>query len=306
MFAGIGGICLAFKQAGADIVWANDIDKYACETYRFNFGNDYLVEDDIRNINPTALPDIDILTAGFPCQPFSIMGLQKGFADPRGTMFFEILKVIDIKQPEIIFLENVKNIIKHDRGKTFSIIHASLAQRGYGIKYAILGAHTHGDIPQIRDRIFILAFKDYNMMNRFSFPGEILLTKNIDDIVDRKKKVHERFYYTDNNRNYMLLCERMNNKNAIYRIDDTGIAMKAWLICPTLKANMGTYPDRIPIIKDEYGIRRLTLKECLALQGFPVDFGFPELAQKEAYKQIGNTVCVPVVKKIVEELKTCI
>ena len=103
MFAGIGGICLGFKKAGAKLVWANEIDKYACCTYRENFGNDYLIEDDIMNVDATSIPDIDILTAGFPCQPFSIAGYQKGFEDERGNLFFEVLRVIKAKKPKVVF-----------------------------------------------------------------------------------------------------------------------------------------------------------------------------------------------------------
>ena len=109
MFAGIGGICLAFKNAGFEIIWANEIDKYACKTYRENFGNDYLVEDDVRNINTKDIPDIDILTAGFPCQPFSVAGRLKGFDDERGQLFYQIERIVEAKKPRVIFLENVSN-----------------------------------------------------------------------------------------------------------------------------------------------------------------------------------------------------
>jgi DNA (cytosine-5)-methyltransferase 1 len=302
MFAGIGGICLGFKQAGAEIVWANDIDKYACATYRHNFGSSYLVEADIRTVDANSIPDIDVLTAGFPCQPFSVMGTQKGFADPRGTMYYEILRVIDAKLPQIVFLENVKNLIKHDKGRTFLTIHSTLAQRGYAVKYGILGANTHANIPQLRDRIFVAAFLDYNKMVRFAFPDELPQTTAINDIIDRSAIVDKSYYYQQINRYYAALNERISDNTAIYRIDDSGIAIKAWDICPTLKANMGTYRDRVPIIRDDYGIRKLTPVECLALQGYPDTYNFPDIPRIEKYKQIGNTVCVPVVKRIADNL----
>jgi len=173
MFAGIGGICLAFKRAGADIVWANEVDRFACMTYRRNFGSDYLIEGDIRGINADSVPDIDVLTAGFPCQSFSVMGNQKGFSDPRGTMYFEILRVIDSKRPQAVFLENVKNLVQHDNGRTFLTIYNTLAERGYGVKYRVMGANTHADIPQYRDRIFIVAFLDFDRLGRFQFPDEV-------------------------------------------------------------------------------------------------------------------------------------
>jgi len=303
MFAGIGGICLGFKQAGADIVWANEIDRYACATYRRNFGADYLVEGDIRGVNINAIPDIDVLTAGFPCQSFSIMGNMKGFADPRGTMYFEILRVIDVKRPPIVLLENVKYLIRHDNGRTFQTIYGTLAERGYGVKYAVLGANTHADIPQYRDRIFIAAFFDYDRMERFRFPEEVPLTKNVNDLIDRDMPAARCYYYGMGSKYYETLVKRMTDGTAIYRIDDSGVAVKAWNICPTLKANMGTYPDRVPLIRDLYGIRKLTPEDCLALQGFPEGYEFPDIPLNEIYKQLGNTVCVPVVTGIAKKIK---
>jgi len=302
MFAGIGGICLAFKQAGAEIVWANEYDRYACQTYRHNFGSSFLVEGDIRKVNLDKIPNFDILTAGFPCQPFSVMGSQQGFADPRGTMYYEILRVIDTVKPEIVFLENVKNLVEHDNGRTFITIYNTLAERGYVVKYSVQGAHTHANIPQYRDRIFIAAFLDHEKLDRFSFPDEVPLTKTINDIVDRRVVVDDEHYYRPPNRYYNNLNARMTNNNAIYRIDDSGVAKRAWEICPTLKANMGTYPDRVPLVRDAHGIRKLTLRDCLALQGFPKEYDFSDIPRKEAYKQLGNTVCVPVVMRIARRL----
>ena len=123
MFAGIGGICTAFMQAGCEIVWANEIDKAACNKYRHNFGNNWLIEGDVKRIDISDVPDMDILTAGFPCQSFSIAGTQKGFNDPRGNLFFEIARIVDVKRPRVIFLENVDNLVEHDGGRTFLVIY---------------------------------------------------------------------------------------------------------------------------------------------------------------------------------------
>ncbi|GHV31446.1 cytosine-specific methyltransferase [Synergistales bacterium] len=302
MFAGIGGICLAFKRAGAEIVWANEIDRYACETYKHNFGADYLCEGDIRTQDLSTIPDFDVLTAGFPCQPFSIMGKQQGFTDPRGTMFFEILRVIDEKRPAIVLLENVKNLQSHDNGHTFKTIIRSLAERKYGSKSAVLGAHTHGNIPQYRDRIFIAAFRNYEQWKRFEFPPTIPLTVAINDIIKRDERQTEYCYYPPTNKHYEQLNHRMTDGTAIYRIDDSGIAMRAWRISPTLKANMGTYHDRVPLVRDRYGIRKLTVRDCLNLQGFPSDYAMPDIPVNEQYKQLGNTVCVPVVERIAKQI----
>jgi len=302
MFAGIGGICLSFKFANADIVWANEKDGFACKTYKHVFGSGYLMEGDITNIDLNSIPDIDVLTAGFPCQPFSVMGKQKGFADPRGTMFFEILRVIDKKKPEIILLENVKNLVNHDMGRTFSTICRTLTERGYFIKHAVLGPDTHANTPQYRDRIFIVAFLNEEMMEEFTFPACIPLTRTVNCIIDRSKKMDEDYYYQETNSYYNRLNDRMNDTSAVYRIDDSGVAMKAWRICPTLKANMGTYHNRVPLVRDLHGIRKLTPNDCLALQGFPQKFSFPDIPQNEMYKQLGNTVCVPVVVRLAREI----
>lgn len=302
LFSGIGGIDLGFIQAGFEVIWANELDKYACITYRHNFGSNALVEGDIRRVNATVIPKADILTAGFPCQSFSIMGYRRGFNDPRGNLFFEIARIADTMKPKIILLENVRNLIYHDNGKTFITIHNTLAEMGYGIKYAVLNASTHGNIPQDRKRTFVAAFKDYDIMNAFSFPDEIELSCGIDDIIDRSERHSDIYYYGNDNKYYDTLNRKIPDKTGIYRIDDSGVANRKYIISPTLKANMGTYPDRVPIIRDDFGIRKLTPYECLALQGFPKEFVFKGIPIEAAYKQSGNTVCVPVVKRIAERL----
>lgn len=271
-------------------------------TYRHNFGSNTLVEGDIRSVDASDIPKADIIVAGFPCQSFSLMGYQHGFKDPRGNLFFEIARIADTMKPKIILLENVRNLIYHDNGKTFITIHNALAEMGYGIKYAVLNASTHGNIPQDRKRTFVAAFKDYDMMNAFSFPDEIKLSRGIDDIIDRSVKHSDIYYYESDSKYYDTLNRKIPDKTGIYRIDDSGVANRKYVISPTLKANMGTYPDRVPIIRDDFGIRKLTPYECLALQGFPKEFVFKGIPLEAAYKQAGNTVCVPVVKRIAERL----
>ena len=157
LFSGIGGIDLGFVQAGFDVAWANEMDAAACKTYRHNFPGAPLVEADIRKINVRDIPDFDVLTAGFPCQPFSIAGLQKGFKDRDGNLFFEITRIIDSKRPKVVFLENVPNLIEHDNGKTFLVIYNALAQFGYSVYYRVLASNEYGNLPQIRKRIYIVA-----------------------------------------------------------------------------------------------------------------------------------------------------
>ena len=151
LFAGIGGIDLGFEQAGYKIAWANEIDNDSCITYRTNFPDTLLIEADIRKVDFSILERVDILTAGFPCQPFSVCGKKKGFSDARGNLFFEIMRAADALQPPVIFLENVANLTEHDNGRTFNVIHNELVSRGYIIRYMIADACDYG-IPHHRTR----------------------------------------------------------------------------------------------------------------------------------------------------------
>ena len=301
LFSGIGGIDLGFEQAGFEIAWANDIDAEACKTYRHNFPNKQLIEGDVRYINPRTLPDIDVLVAGFPCQSFSIMGYRRGFKDPRGNLFFEISRFIDVKRPRVVFLENVRNLMEHDGGKTFLVIYNTLAQFGYSVKYKVINA-TDVNIPQNRARIFIVAFLNIEDCDRFSFPEAMSLDATIEDIIDRSVKHDDIYYYGSSSRYFKELDAKIVDRTGIYRIDDSGVATRKWDICPTLKANMGTYPDRVPIIRDNFGIRKLTPMECLAFQGYPTSYTFKGISLENAYKQCGNTVCVPIIHKIAHGL----
>lgn len=298
LFCGIGGIELAFEKAGHEIVWANDNDRFACMTYRRNFPNVNLVEADIRFVDKSSISDCDIVAAGFPCQPFSVCGKQKGFTDERGNLFFEVGKVIDAKQPQIVFLENVANLTEHDNGKTFNIIHNELAGRGYYIRYIIADACDYG-IPQHRTRTYIVAFKNKTACDNFRFPEKVPLEKHITDIIDTSVKAEAHYYYSPDEPKYTRLQKAIVDNKQLYRFSDWGIQSSKDGIAFTLKANMGTYPNRVPIIKDDFGIRNITPNECLALQGFPKNFTFPDtVPERKQYKQAGNTVCVQVIQNI--------
>lgn len=301
LFAGIGGIDLAFAQAGFEIVWANEIDKDACKTYRYNFSDTILSECDIRKINASSIPDFNILTAGFPCQSFSVCGNKKGFEDERGNLFFEIMRFADEKKPEIIFLENVANLTEHDNGKTFNRIHNELSERNYYIRYIIADACNYG-IPQHRTRTYIVALKDFEMCNGFKFPEEQPLKNHIFDIIDRSIRADDKFYLDEKSAQYQKMKAAITDENQIYRFSDYGIQKSNDGISFTLKANMGTWYNRVPIIKDNFGIRTITPKECLALQGFPATFDFPDIPQKSMYKQCGNTVVVTLVEQIAKQI----
>ena len=298
LFAGIGGIDLGFKQAGFEIIWANELDADACKTYRLNFPETKLYEGDIRKLDAAQLPKVDIITAGFPCQPFSVCGNQKGFNDHRGNLFLEIMRITDVIKPQIIFLENVANLVEHDKGRTFNVIHNELVSRGYYLRYLVADACDYG-IPQHRTRTYLLAFRDVEQCESFQFPEKITLEKRLFDIIDKSVKVDDSFYLTENSPKYNKMAKAIIDENQIYRFSDYGIQAGKGGICFTLKANMGTWYDRVPIIKDNYGIRTVTPTECLALMGFPEKFRIADIPIKSAYKQIGNSVCVPIIKQIV-------
>ena len=301
LFAGIGGIDLGFEQTGCKIAWANEIDKDACITYRTNFPDTLLIEADIRKVDFSILERVDILAAGFPCQPFSVCGKKKGFSDERGNLFFEIMRAADSLQPPIIFLENVANLTEHDNGKTFNIIHNELTSRGYIIRYMIADACDYG-IPQHRTRTYVVAFNSEKACKEFEFPEKCVLDKHIFDIIDRNKKVDDQFYALPDSYQYWRLNDTIKDEDQIYRFSDYGIQASKEGISFTLKANMGTWRDRIPFIKDAYGIRKITPYECLALQGFPNTFRFTNIPLNSAYKQCGNSVVVPVIKSIAAQI----
>ena len=305
LFSGIGGIDLGFVQAGFEIVWANEIDKYAAETYKNNLDKSALVVGDIKKIDATKIPDFDILVAGFPCQSFSTAGKQKGFDDVRGSLFFQVARVVEAKKPKVIFLENVENLIEHDEGKSFLTVYNALAPMGYSFKYKVMQPYEYGNVPQSRARVFIVGFADDERCSKFSFPEEIPLTNNLENLFDRSVKHSDCYYYNDSNRHYDELKWLATSKSCVYRIYDFGVSKKSYSICPTMTAYMETCNhERVPIILDDYGIRRLTPYECLKLQGFPDTFKFPKgTSMKKAYKQVGNSVCVPVVRRIAEQIK---
>ena len=303
LFSGIGGIDLGFIQAGFDVAWANEMDAAACKTYRHNFKHLNLVEGDIKKIPANEIPDFDVLTAGFPCQPFSIAGLQKGFKDRDGNLFFEITRIIDTKRPKVVFLENVPNLIEHDDGKTFLVIYNGLAQFGYAVYYRVLASNDYGNLPQIRKRIYIVAVREDIADRVYQYPEPVELTLKSDDIINRSVRQHDIYYYTEG-KMYDRLIAHMKDRKAIYRITDTEVRWTKNQMCPTLTANMGTHKDRVHVIWDNYGVRKMTLREGLDFQGFPKDFYFPKtITIEDAYKQIGNTVSVPVIRRLAESIK---
>lgn len=303
LFAGIGGICLGFREAGFQICWANEKDHAACETYRHNFGDSYLVESDIRKVDMKTIPHATVLAAGFPCQSFSLGGTQKGFADPRGTMFFEVIRAAAAIGPKVIFLENVENLMEHDNGRTFQTIYASLVELGYYIHYRAMATHEYANIPQTRRRIYIVAFSDLEMSKAFRFPDPVPLTKNAMELVDTSERKPDIYYYSNDTEFDRYIRGFVTDRRFLYRVFNGSIRKLTNGKCPTLTASMTT-PRNAAVLRDNHGVRRLTLRECLRFQGFPKDYYFPKTIRIEnAYKQIGNSVSVPVIQRIAGQIR---
>lgn len=299
LYAGIGGICLGFKKSGFDLLWANEYDKNACITYKENFKHN-LIEGDVLQLDVDGIPKIDVLTAGFPCQPFSVAGYRKGFDDNRGNHFFRILDFIDTMRPKVVFLENVKNLVSHDHGNTMKVIEKSLRDRNYSFQSKVLNTKDYGNIPHNRERIFMVAFDTLAIDNPeaiFEFPKEDKLTKTIKDVV-LNDKVEDEFYYKEDRYMYKMLQQEMTSDKTVYQFRRQYVRENKSNVCPTLTANMGTGGHNVPLIKTDFGFRKLTPRECLRFQGFPDEFKIPKIANSHLYKQAGNSVSVPVIEAV--------
>lgn len=303
LFAGIGGIDLAFAQTGFDVLWAIENEHASCETYRANFKDTLLIEQDIRKVDVAALPSVDVIVAGFPCQAFSIGGKQQGFQDNRGNLFFQVARFVEEHMPRFIFLENVANLVQHDDGHTFHVIYNTLIEYGYYVRYRVMRASEYGNIPQIRERIYIVAFRSIEDCDRFQFPEPLNLEMPMDSIIDRSKAVRNDYYYSGDDPFAVKARQIVTDPKAIYRVYHSSIKPIKNGLCPTLTAAMGTQNNQVPLICDVAGVRKLTLRECLRFQGFPDNFGFPQsVSLEKRYKQIGNSVCIPVVRRIAENI----
>lgn len=304
LFSGVGGIELGFQQAGFDIVWSNDFDKKALETLAENFSHT-IVEDDINNIIEDDIPNVDVIVGGFPCQAFSVAGYRKGFEDKRGEVFFQMARLIKEKLPRVVLIENVKNLVGHDKGNTFKVISETLNSYGYNLKTKVLNAYEYGNIPQNRERIYIIGFLKKEDYENFEFIKPIPLKKTIFDIIDFNEKVDDKFYYTEENCGfYDELKKNVISKDTMYQWRRVYVRENKSNLCPTLTANMGTGGHNVPLILTYHGIRKLTPQECFLFQGFPKEFVIPRtVSNTQLYKQAGNSVVVPVIKRIACAIK---
>lgn len=310
LFAGIGGFHQAMSSFGSKCVFASEWDKYASETYYQNYGlHPY---GDITLIHEKEIPSHDVLCAGFPCQAFSISGKQKGFEDTRGTLFFDIARIVSFHKPKIVFLENVKNLTKHNDGKTFQVIVNILQELGYNIFYKIFNSSDFG-LPQNRERVYIVGFHQSWDSKTFTFPIPPKIPVNLFSILEenpKKLKIIERddiqIYKNHQSQNSHFEEEYYPNKPIQIGIVNKG-GQGERIYHPvghsiTLSAYGGGVGAKTGLYFIDGKIRKLTPRECARLQGFSDDF-IIHSSETQAYKQFGNSVPINVLKEIIKEIK---
>ena len=294
LFAGIGGLDTGFIENGYEVVWANDIDKYAAQTYQANYSSPIILGD-LNEINLDEIPSADIVIGGFPCQPFSSMGELKGFEDTRGTLFFRIVELIQNQierghKPKALVLENVRNLKHHDKGKTFKVIKKTLMDLGYKVYDQVLNSSDYG-VPQTRNRTFIVCFS--NSETEFSYPEKTDLTLTLQDVLEHD--VDKKYFLSDR-----ILPTILSNGTGGYKAKSEIDLKIARPLCATMAKMHRACQDNY--VTQNGRVRRLTPRECARLQGFSDDFIIP-VSDTQAYKQFGNAVTANVSRAVALKVK---
>ncbi|CCJ32981.1 DNA cytosine methyltransferase [Caloramator australicus] len=303
LFAGLGGFRIALESLGAKCVFSSEIDESVREVYIENFGD--IPYGDITQIDEYSIPEHDILCAGFPCQAFSISGKQRGFEDSRGTLFFDIARIVKAKKPKIVFMENVKNFASHDNGKTLSVVKSIMEELGYTFYYKVLNAADYG-IPQKRERIYMVCFRNDLAIKKFNFPKPFPLKKHVEDFLIKDENQVKHLYVQrpdiyfngveDNKYSNKPIRLGIVNKGGqgerIYSVK--GVAI-------TLSANGGGVFSKTGGYLINGKIRKLHPRECARLMGFPDSYKICK-NDNQAYKQFGNSVVIDVLQLIGQEI----
>lgn len=324
LFAGTGAFTYAFQKTGrVECVFANDMVESSKKIYDANFAHP-LTLGDLNDISVEDIPPHDILTGGFPCQPFSIAGRQEGFNDKRSNVFWKILEIIERHKPKCIILENVKNLVSHDNGNTFETIQRELRQRNYTVTSKVLNTAEITGVPQHRERIYIVCWRGGYAPPTIERENNAILPtthtphhikegargnlgsppldfSNIPKLPIRsflEPSVPQKYYYTEASSTWNLIREHVVKPDTVYQYRRVYVRENKSQECPTLTANMGTGGHNVPIILDNTKIRKFTPRECFNLQGFPTSYVLPNLSDAMLYKLAGNAVSVPVVELI--------
>lgn len=303
LFAGIGGFRLALESFGAKCVYSNEWDKFAQETYHMNFGD--IPEGDITQVDETSIPDHDILCAGFPCQPFSISGKQYGFEDSRGTLFFDVARIVKEKRPKVVLLENVKNFATHDGGKTIRVVKNTMLELGYSFQFRVLNPINYG-IPQKRERVYMVCFRNDIERESFVFPQPFKLNRFVENFLLPDNEVRDLIV----NRTDLVLNDKVNinyNAPSTIRVGTVGKGGQGERIYSPkgIAITLSAYGGGVFAKTGGYLIngqtRRLHPRECARIMGFPDSFKLhPNMNQ--AYKQLGNSVVVDVLQLITQQI----
>ncbi len=303
LFCGIGGFHIALSSFGAECVFASEINKAAKEVYSNNFNIE--PHGDITQIDAKDIPKHEILCAGFPCQPFSISGNQKGFDDEkgRGKLFFDIVRIAKYHKPKVLFLENVKNFEKHDNGRTMQCVRDELDKIGYNVFQEVLCASDYG-VPQLRKRIYIVAFRRDLGVENFTFPGKLTEFRTLIDVLidDEGNEVAGNYIIQ---RQYELTEDVAERKKALVRIGRIGLGRQGERIysiygqATTLSSQGGGLGGKTGMYLINGNVRKLYPRECARLMGFPDNFILSR-SQEQNYKQFGNSVVVDVLQEIIK------
>lgn len=300
LFAGTGAFSLAFQETNmVDIVFANDMVEHSKRIYDENFDHNLTLKN-LHDVKIEDIPRHDIITSGFSCQAFSIAGLRKGFNDERSNVFWKLLSIIEYHQPKCVIIENVKNLLSHDEGKSFDTIKTNLEDRGYYLCYKILNTAEITGIPQHRERIYIVCVKSKNIFDKLNLNFPKIEKRKISEFLETN--IPSKYYYNENSSTWNLLKSNVVKKNTVYQYRRVYVRENKSSECPTLTANMGEGGHNVPIILDDNGIRKLTPRECFNLQGFPQSYKLSEISDYKLYKLVGNAVSIPVVSLIANRI----
>lgn len=307
LFAGLGGFRIALESLGAQCVYSNEWNKPVQKVYADNFGD--IPEGDITKVDENTIPDHDILCAGFPCQAFSISGKQRGFEDSRGTLFFDVARIVKAKKPKIIFMENVKNFASHDNGRTLEVVRNTIEELGYTFNQKVLSAVDYG-VPQKRERIYMVCFRKDLNISHFSYPTPFKLTRHVEDFLLDDDKIVEKLYINRPDTYYRITTDDKYSDKPIRLgiVNKGGQGERIYStkgIAITLSAYGGGVFAKTGGFLINGRTRRLHPRECARIMGYPDSYKICS-NPNQAYQQFGNSVVIDVLQYIGKEIGECI
>lgn len=303
LFAGLGGFRLALESLGAKCVYSNEWDAHVQQVYKQNFGD--IPDGDITKVDENKVPDHDILCAGFPCQAFSISGKKRGFEDSRGTLFFDVARIVKAKKPKIVFMENVKNFATHDNGRTLQVVKATMEELGYSFNQKVLNSVEYG-VPQKRERIYMVCFRNDLQIDNFSYPKPFPLTKHVEDFLLEDESLVEHLYVNRKDIYYNVVSDDKYSDSSI-RLGIVNKGGQGERIYSTkgIAITLSAYGGGVFAKTGGYLVngrpRKLHPRECARIMGYPDTYKICDSAN-QSYKQFGNSVVIDVLQYIAIEI----